>query len=96
MPRKEPAKGEGPGIMGVQVGQRETQHTQCVPWLVVLQEGQDAICRKKAGVRVGRRTSHLSPDLGPTLSKLDTDKLHPGETQNPEQQYDSLRTMGPT
>lgn len=52
MPWKKSAKGEGPGIMGVQVSQREAQHAQCIPRLVVLQERQDAICRKK--VRVGR------------------------------------------
>lgn len=46
---KKSAKGEGPGIVGVQVGQREAQHAQCIPRLVVLQEGQDAICRKKVG-----------------------------------------------
>lgn len=49
---KKSAKGEGPGIMGVQVSQCEAQHTQCIPRLVVLQERQDAICRKK--VRAGR------------------------------------------
>lgn len=40
---KELAKGETPGLAGVQVGQREAQHTQRITWLAVLQERQDAV-----------------------------------------------------
>lgn len=71
MPRKEPAKGESPGIMGVQVSQREAQHTQCIPRLVVLQERQDAICGKKAWGQAGRQASHSGcrSELGPAPPK---------------------------
>lgn len=48
VPRKERAEGEGPGLARVQVGQREAQHTQSIPRLAALQEGQDAICGDRA------------------------------------------------
>lgn len=57
---EELAEGEAPGLAGVQVGQREAQHTQGVARLAALQESQDAICGESEGQWGGALTPVLS------------------------------------
>jgi hypothetical protein len=61
--------GETPGLVRVQVGQREPQHAQLIPRLAVLPEGQDAIWEgreEEPDFRVGRQT------LSAKIAQVDT------------------------
>ena len=66
VPWKERAEGEGPGLAGVQVGQREAQHAQRVARLAALQKRQDAVCGDRA--RGGSEEVAGPPSPGPSPS----------------------------